>query len=116
MRGQRYTAVFMARMVAAAVVLSVGISFIALSWFDPLGLEQKRIDRSTKQATTILLCAQMLTYDDRLAQLEAIIDRVGLEGLTRNERDVWESISKAQGRLEAAEAKLGADCIPGDSS
>lgn len=112
MREKRYTAVFMARMVAAAVALSVGISFIARSWFDPLGLEQKRIDRSTKQATTILLCAQMLTYEDRLAQLQAIIDQVGISGLTRNERDGWESISKAQGRLEAAEAKIGADCIP----
>lgn len=104
----------MARMTAAAVAISVGLSFVVMGVFDPLGLEQRRIDRSTKQATTILLCAQMLTYDDRLAQLEAIIDRVGLEGLTRNERDVWESISKAQGRLEVAEAKVGADCIPGD--
>ena len=112
MREPRYTAVFMARMVAAAVAISVGISFFALSWFDPLGLEQKRIDRSTKQATTILLCAQMLTYDDRLSQLQAIIDQVGISGLTRNERDVWESVSKAMGRLEAAEAKIGADCIP----
>ena len=107
---------FMARMTGAAVALSVGLSFVIMGVFDPLGLKQRRIDRSTKQATTILLCAQMLTYDDRIQQLTAIIDHVGLDGLTRNERDVWESVSKAQGRLEAAEAKVGADCIPGDDS
>lgn len=114
MKAPRYSFVHQARMMFAAALLSAGVVTIMLGWFDPLGFEQRRIDESSRRATRIVLCNQLLTYEDRLKQLQATIDDVGLTGLTRNERDVWDSVSRAAGRLRTAEAVLRVDCIPGD--
>lgn len=110
----RYSTVQAFRWVAAAAMLSAALVFVLVSVFDPLGMEQRRIDRATSVATRVLLCERVQTTDARLAQLQATAARLGITELTRNERDVLATMLLARERLAHAERVLRVDCITGD--
>jgi hypothetical protein len=50
----------------------------------------------------------------RLDQLTTIINRVGMDGLTRNERDVYELTVASRTRLLAAVDHVNATCTKGE--
>lgn len=114
MKHPRFSLVHQVRMMVATALLTGGLMFVLLGVFDVGGVEQRRVDRATARATGLVLCAQVVTYSNRLGQLRETIGEIGVGGLSRNERDVFDALSEAMVRLHAAEGALGIDCIAGD--
>lgn len=114
MTGPHFTLAQLTRWAATAALLAAGMVVVLVAWFDPFGVEARRIDAATRQATTVVLCAQVATYRQRLDQLGAIVAAEGTEGLTRNERDVLATVTDSMGRLRAAERLLQVRCTASD--
>ncbi len=93
-------------MLAIACVLTSGITFLLVGLVDPFG----RSGRAAREATEVVVCAQIAANTQRLAQLEEHVRDVGLEGLTRNERDVLVLQRASHGRLKAALETIDGDC------
>lgn len=106
MRTPRFSLMDQARMLAVAAVLASGVTFLLVGLVDPFG----RSARAARDATEVVLCAQIASNQQRLGQLELIVQRVGKAGLTRNERDVLELQRASHGRLTKALQAINGEC------
>ena len=93
-------------MLAVAAVLASGVTFLLVGLIDPFG----RSARAARDATEVVICAQLITNQQRLAQLEGHVLEVGVTGLTRNERDVLELQRASHGRLTQALQTINGEC------
>jgi hypothetical protein len=105
-RTPRFSVVDQARMALFASLIASGITFMATAATDPFG----KSDRAAKHAAGVVLCTQLESNTQRLDQLTTIINRVGMDGLTRNERDVYELTVASRTRLLTAVDHVNATC------
>ena len=110
MKHPRFSWVDQARMALFAGLLASGITFLSTAATDPFG----KSDRAAKHAAGVVLCTQLESNTQRLNQLNRIIAEVGMTGLTRNERDVYDLSTANRDRLLAAVKQVNATCIKGE--
>lgn len=109
MKTPRFSWVDQARMALFASLIASGITFMATAATDPFG----KSDRAAKHAAGVVLCTQLESNTQRLDQLNRIIREVGMSGLTRNERDVYDLQVSSRDRLLAAVKHVNATCTGG---
>ena len=106
MRTHRFSLVDQARMALFAALIASGVTFLVTATTDPFG----KSDRAAKHAAGVVLCTQLEANTQRLTQLNTIIAKVGIDGLTRNERDVYQLSTANRDRLLAAIDHVNASC------
>ena len=109
MRTPRFTLIDQARMALFASLLASAVVFMATAATDPFG----KSDRAAKHAAGVALCTQLQSNTQRLDQLNRIIEQVGMSGLTRNERDVYDLSMANRERLLDAISHVNATCDGG---